>query len=261
MRNVKYNSYVSGIPFIKQYPLFAAATSALASVGIALFLGGAGEIVYSIVKGDKSGWPLLPVDIGLAWISWNIFKRDFFSCVAGFAAKRSLKKKLKEITPESASLQFVDKIEITDKAGLEKILDRTWECERLEWGTVLRSVPYNGKAVTVRVEDIGNVDQFFVKREKTRLFVDRRAIREKGYNGVHHFHPRLFRSDWNAIDYTVSAQDRNQPKEWINLLSFNLKNGPEIIGYNLKDTFIPSDKTKRVLVKAGQGEIKNYLLQ
>jgi len=261
MKPVKYGSYVSGIPFINYYPALAAATSAVASIGCAVSLISGGEIIRAAIEGDASKLILLPMELGFAWVSLNIFRRELFSSITGFAAKRSLKKKLKEITPENAPLQFVDEIEITDKEGLEKILDRTWECERLEWGTVLRSVPYYGKAVTVEIEDPDDSGKFIIKRERTQLFIDRKAISENGYNGVHHFHPRLFKSDWNAIDYTVSAQDRNQPREWINLLSFNLKNGPEIIGYNLKDTFIPADKTKRRLVKAGPEEIKKYLLQ
>ncbi|MDI6737557.1 MAG: hypothetical protein QME12_03505 [Nanoarchaeota archaeon] len=79
------------------------------------------------------------------------------------------------------------------------------------------------------------------------------------FDGLHHYHP------WGgAGNYSVNPFDRNMPEGFINLLTFSLRGRPEIIGYNIRRTYIPKERSnalesKSVLVKATHGQIMEYL--
>lgn len=54
-------------------------------------------------------------------------------------------------------------------------------------------------------------------------------VDEEGYKGYHHYHPDFGPRWFGAINFSVGLNDRFKPLNWINLLTFNLPEGPEIV--------------------------------
>ncbi len=174
------------------------------------------------------------------------------------------RERIRKYCREKYPLCFVEKITIEDGQGLEDLLKRTAGKEKLEWGTALRSVVHRKRA---RVQEILNSyeaeeKKFVLERKKTSIHLDFEKMIRAGYNGYHHFHPGHYLS-YGTTNFIVSERDKHERFHGsggsINLLTFNMPYGPELIAYNLFDTFIPTDDSKRELVKATPRDIHRYL--
>ncbi len=152
-------------------------------------------------------------------------------------------------------LEFATKVKINDAAGLEGLLIRTAEKEKLEWGTVFRAYEDQGTAVINNILDSREAEAqgFVTDREKDSICFNFLKMRKNKYNGLHHYHPVGL-----STNYSLGLADR-LVSPGIDILTFNLSDGPEIIGYNSRHVYIPADKSKRELVQATFGDIWNYL--
>jgi len=155
------------------------------------------------------------------------------------------------------------KVIIDDSNGLEMLLDRTARKEDLEWGTLSNAYDDKGRAVIYKISDPEILKNFKLPGKRLaekgflggqRLNINRGEISKQGYNGFHHYHP------YGEFDnFVINDYDRFSPPNWINLLTFNLPEGPEIIGYNRQFVYIPKDKTKKELLLANPKKIIEYL--
>lgn len=154
--------------------------------------------------------------------------------------------------------QFADSEEIiiNDIQGLEMLLDRTACYEINEWGTALNVEEKKPKAIITEIkkpEDM--VSAGFIEHTDEDSFTFNMQIFHH-YDGIHHYHPGKI----CGKNFAVTFIDRNLPLDAINLLSFNMPYGPEIIGYNTRYTYIPAkreDKTR--LIRARRRDIWRYL--
>jgi len=155
-------------------------------------------------------------------------------------------------------LEHSKKVIIDDSNGLERLLDRTARKEKLEWGTLLNAYDDKGRAVIYKISPPEILKNFKLPGEKlngkTWICFNKAKANELGYNGCHHYHPT---NGWH--NYEINNFDRLSVPNWINLLTFNLPEGPEIIGYNKKFVYIPKDKTKKELLMANPKKIMEYL--
>jgi len=156
-------------------------------------------------------------------------------------------------------LEHVDSVRIDDNQGLEELLLITSLYQGKEWGTVLKAYEKNGTAIITDIlfpreaKEKGLVGN----ETETSMTIDAHETQKEGFNGFQHYHPTL--DYFSARNYTVSSVDRLKIPNWINLLTFDMPDGPEIIAFNRQHTYIPTDKTKKVLVKATPKEIYQYL--
>jgi hypothetical protein len=157
----------------------------------------------------------------------------------------------------------VDRIFIADQAGLDAILEKTAAREKREWGVVYKVEIRMGYLAVIHsilkpqdCEERG----FLSPRGRLMLEVNYTAIEKSGYSGHHHhYHPL-----GSAFNYFVNKNDRLASARlgsagMFNLLSFNTSQGPELIGYNLHNIFLPANSTKEELVRATPQEIWKYL--
>lgn len=181
-------------------------------------------------------------------------------------ASRSLSyQELKKINTmrESCPLEHSEKIFIDDAKGLEFLLSKTREREKREWGTLLKAHDHKGTAVVDGILDIPKGKELGLIGEGTLASMSLACIRadEEGYNGYHHYHTTLGLRWPGTINFSISPIDRFKPLNWINFLTFNLPEGPEIVGFNRQYTYIPADRSKRELVRATPRQIMEYLGQ
>lgn len=163
---------------------------------------------------------------------------------------------------EAYPLENAEEIVFDDTQGLEMLLERTRLGEKSEWGTLARIYNNKGKAIVYEILNPEEAEKLkLVKlKSKNRIWVDENKGIEKGYNGVQHYHfdmgPRWF----GGRNFAINVIDRKAtPINWINLLTFNLPEGPEIIAYNRKHTYIPKGTSKKELIKAKSKQIMEYL--
>lgn len=170
---------------------------------------------------------------------------------------------LKKINPkrEAYPLGHSERIIIDDAEGLEFLLSKTKEREEIEWGTLLKVHDNKDRAIVDEILDISKGKELGLIGEGTessmRLKVNR--ANNEGYNGCHHYHPEVISQKVGAMNFSISPIDRYKPLNWINLLTFNLPTGPEIVGFNRQYTYIPIDRSKRELVRATPKQIMEYL--
>ena len=160
-------------------------------------------------------------------------------------------------------LEHSKKVVIDDSDGLEMLLDRTTRKEDLEWGTLLNAYDDKGRAIIYKISNPKILKNFKHPKKRLvekgflggqRLNIDRGEISKQGYNGIHHYHP------YGEFDnFVVNDFDRYSPLNWINLLTFNLPEGPEVIGYNWHYVYIPNGKSKKELLLASPKKIMEYL--
>lgn len=159
--------------------------------------------------------------------------------------------------PEAFPFNFSESIVFDDRQGLEMLLEKTKKEEKDEWGTVHMAHAENGMAVidSILSPEECNEKKLIKKISRYRLEIDSAKLKQEGYNGVHHYHPK-----GNGMDFSINAIDRFKPWGWINLLTFNMPYGPEVIGFNLLNTYIPENRmNKTKLVKADKNQILEYL--
>lgn len=163
----------------------------------------------------------------------------------------------KELYP----LEYSDRILIDDAEGLEFLLSKTGDGEKQEWGTVLKVYDDKEMAVVYDILDIPIAKGLGLIGEETRtsITLDLTKADEGGYKGYHHYHPDVGPRWFGARNYAIGLNDRYQPNNWINLLTFNLPEGPEVVGFNLQHTYIPTDNSRRELVRATPKQIMEYL--
>jgi len=127
------------------------------------------------------------------------------------------------------------------------LLSRTREANQYEWGTCLKSNPERDSAIINKIQDIEEAQTSgLISDSRTgQLRIAAFQADEEGYNGGHHYHPTEAKN--GARNFAVHIQDRYNLINWINLLTFNLPTGPEIIGFNRRDTFIPKTTSKTEL--------------
>ncbi len=207
--------------------------------------------------------PHLTQNVGLGAISLAAL------LISGRCLKKYLPKKVALWRDQAAArrnrglfpLEFAERICIEDRKGLEHLLERTAQGEKYEWGTIFKACSYKdvkdkNAAVIYQIMDSRDAElQGFVSgKQKKRLQIDTLKLEAAGYNGRHHYHPT-----YNACNYSINAGDRNFLFDGLQLLTFSLPEGPEVIGFNHQFTYIPSDKTKRELLKANYKQIMEYL--
>ncbi len=186
-----------------------------------------------------------------------------FSGLTAGAARVFSYLELKEIKTERESypLEHSDRVIIDDVEGLEFLLSKTRDGEKREWGTLLKAYDDKGRAVIYDVLDIPLGKKLGLIGEGTITSIRMEATRadEEGYKGSHHYH-WVFGLGWlGAMNFSIGLNDKFKPKDWINLLTFNMPEGPEIVGFNRQYTYIPKDRTKRELVRATPRQIMEYL--
>jgi len=155
------------------------------------------------------------------------------------------------------------KVIIDDSDGLEMLLDKTARKEDLEWGTLLNAYDDKDNAVIYKISDSEILKNFKISGKKLvkkdffweqTITLSGQKLANLGYNGLHHYHP--FNEYGN---FAINLVDRFSPRNWINLLTFNMPEGPEIIGYNNQFVYIPKDKNKKELLLASPKKIMEYL--
>jgi hypothetical protein len=180
--------------------------------------------------------------------------------VSGIRSKRKLNKLKKDKgRPESNS------IVLDDKQGLEMLLEKTAKSKRREWGTVLKAYEDKSSAVIYKIlaPDSAKDKKLIRSISKKVLWVNHKLMGEEGYTGMHHYHPNKIIRSCGAEHFAINIVDRAAGdyigNSNVNLLTFNLPEGPEIIGYDALHTYIPSDKSKQELIRATPKQIMEYL--
>ncbi len=172
---------------------------------------------------------------------------------------------LKELRTRPASfypIEQVPEVIIDDLDGLEFLLSKTRDGESKEWGTFLKAHHDQGRAVVGHILDVNLAKQrgLIGKGSRSSLHLDTSKAYVEGYNGYHHYHPGFAPRWLGAMNFSISLVDRVASKEgWINLLTFNLPEGPEIVGFNRQYVYIPKDASRRELIRATPGQVMEYL--
>jgi hypothetical protein len=182
------------------------------------------------------------------------------SAVSIYKKNQKLQERISEIdaNPEKYPLENIDGIIISDVDGLNMLLDKTSKSRGIrEWGTYV-------KAKYDIHTNSADIEQIFPLEESKKMGIKYypasvKIPRMEGF-GTQHYHPKRFSDKLGAWNYAVHNGDRmsNIPGT-INLLTFNLAHGPEIIGYNTQYTYIPIDSSKQLLMRADKEQIKKYL--
>jgi len=186
-----------------------------------------------------------------------------FRGVIGGAARGLSYHELKNIKAnrEQYPLEHAEKVIIDDLEGLEFLLSKTHDGESREWGTLLHAHDDNGRAVVYDILDIpiGKEQGLIGEGTRTSMNLEISRANEEGYKGFHHYHPDVGPRWFGGRNFSVGLNDRFKPEDWINLLTFNLPEGPEIVGFNRQHTYISTDASRRELVKATPRQIMEYL--
>ena len=191
---------------------------------------------------------------GIACSAWNLI-----GGIKGIKNKRILRKYIDKVNAkiDEFPLQHVSRISITDKKGLEEILERTRANEGREWATFHNAESENGAANIYSILDSrqAEAEGLIEKRKKKEVINNVSLAYDRGFSGHFHFHPGI-----KGGNYAINNVDRIFGcNAWLNFISFNMPDGPEIIGYNRQHVYIPKDKTKAELTRASQGQIFEYL--
>ena len=157
--------------------------------------------------------------------------------------------------PKSFPFQYVEEVIIEDSFGLEGLLKRTSEREKREWGVPVRSELDGNKAMMTEIYEPYK-DDYCLSKSIATLLLDFEKIRKDKFNGSHHFHPLEF---LDSLNFSVGIADRIIPVQGINLLSFNYKNKPVVIGFNRLHTYLPLEGDQERLQKASFKEIYQFL--
>ena len=160
---------------------------------------------------------------------------------------------------EKYPLEHPENIIIDDISGLEMVLRRTRNDELLEWGTFLRTYDDKGRAVVGEILDFHRANNLIKSRTEDSMYIDTVEAAKNGFNGFQHYHPAEGPIWFGAFNFAINTVDRHKPKGWMNLLTFNMPDGPEIIGFNRAYTYIPKDHSKKELVRATPRQIMEYL--
>lgn len=168
-------------------------------------------------------------------------------------------KKMLKANPEKDPRQDYERVVFEDEEGLEMLLSETAKRSKLEWGTCYK---YSDSGDDAIITDILSLEESKEKKFVTEVTtssvqVNYNFAKTFGYNGHHHYHPKTITNGLDAANFAINQRDRF-PGD-ICLLSFMINGRPEIIGYNLYNTYIPTSVSKSVLTKASWKDIYRYL--
>ena len=178
------------------------------------------------------------------------------------SGKKEYKRHLSDLEnkdPADFPLENVDRIIIADEDTLAELLGRTVLKEKVEWGTVLRSHTEGTAAVIDEILNSYEAEKkdYIHIRKKDSLCIRAAKARYDGYNGAQHFHPGADGGGNYSINNNDRAVMRNNS---LDLLTFNFRGKPEVIGYNKRFTYIPEERDcKSRLVRASPKDILRYL--
>ncbi len=163
--------------------------------------------------------------------------------------------------PERNPLEYAAKLVIEDEKGLDTLLEKTRSGEKKEWGTVFCAKDSQKSIYVNNILDPETAVSkgIITKAKATKLVFNEEAVKRDGFTGLHHYHINLLGNWLGGIHFAVSQIDRACCNGRTNLLTFNMPEGPEIVGFNLRHTYIPEDASKRVLVRASPSDIMKYL--
>jgi hypothetical protein len=167
-------------------------------------------------------------------------------------------------------LEYVDRIRITDERSLDSMLQRTAGMEEREWGTVHKAYNSGNEAIIFEILEPAIAEEKGIIRKRRPNSIMVRAGRDSSwasrlgyYGGIHHYHPMHGGLEGPleiyACNFVVSTVDKADLINRVNLLTFNMPYGPELIGYNTRYTYLPADGSKRVLARASPRDIYDYL--
>lgn len=176
---------------------------------------------------------------------------------------------IKEINErkEDYELEYAKRIIIEDRTGLEALLEKTSTGCKAQFGTLVRAYEDDGIAI---VNEILNVDDAMsmglsgAKKGNELLseileYLNAQGTSHYSYNGFVRYYPDFITSWYGARNFHVHPINRSMPPNWINFLTFNMPKGPEIIGFNKRYTYIPTDRSKNELACASNEDILSYL--
>ncbi len=157
-------------------------------------------------------------------------------------------------------LEHAGRVVIDDHDGLGFLLDKTAEKGMAGWGTFLRVRDDHGDAVVDKIFDIGQMREegLITEGRKGNLRLETFKAKESGYNGCHQYRGSVCPEWFGAANYAVKLDDRICPDDWMNLSTFNVRNGPEIIAFNRDTVYLPASN-KREFFPATPRRIKAYL--
>lgn len=158
--------------------------------------------------------------------------------------------------PLQFPLECVDRVVIQDTTGLERLLNST-NNQKKEWGTLLKSHAEGKNGVIDTILDPSEAIRKGLIGQTTvcTIYFSDQKIAEGGYNGAHHYHPSFF----GAASFGISFIDRGTPKNWLNILTFKLGDTPELIAYNKNHIYLPTDASKKSLVRASKNDVVKYI--
>lgn len=196
------------------------------------------------------------------WYSFVGALSGFYAYIGGAARLRlAQQRKLSYEKEESTFPSDPERIILDTYSGLEYLLEKTAEKSRKEWGTFHKAHLDKDRAVIYDILpiEIGKEQGLIGKSKLDGVRLEFSKAAEQNYNGCHHFHIQVLPLLFEAHNYAIGLNDKYKPESWINLLTFNMPDGPEIIGFNRKHTYIPINKEKTELVRATPREIMKYL--
>ena len=167
---------------------------------------------------------------------------------------------------EEFPFEHANRIIISDKEGLENIISKTQKGESFEWSSILKSKMKDNNAIIYSIVDSEDAEKkgLVSKINPTLMKINLEKV-NKDYNGYQHFHPKfrflefITKGYINYFNYSINMLDRSKPLNWINLLSFNTKEGPELIGFNRNYVYLPANSQKSILKKAKTKDVLKYL--
>ncbi len=167
------------------------------------------------------------------------------------------------LNPRAYPLESVDRIEIADKGGLATILEKTRGRDEIEWGTPIKVSAEEKTAMVTKILHpmFSKAFGYTYGATENRISFDNAHITQGGFNGVVHYHPEDDPGRNGGPNFVVSKLDRVDWLGDLELLAFNMPNGPEIIGFNRRYTYIPKGKRKSLLVRATHADIMKYLAE
>lgn len=226
-----------------------------ASIGL-----GYGTII-SIIDSSETGDLLTPIVIGGVFAGHAAITGLFASLgIKKRKKNRSYNNKVKVVkeSGEKLPLECIDSVVFSNEKDVSDLLGWTERKDAQEWGAMLE-MGTKGKKTGVVMgilppeETVEN--GYITEISSHSLRWDTEKGLNDGYAGFHHYHPKGISSD-----YHVSLQDRISGfPGMFHLITFNTRKGPEVIGHNTRFTYLPSDSTKKELVKADNKMILEYI--
>jgi len=256
--NIKQASYQANRALNKYLPEFFLACSGVLGLSLAeLWL----DAEQSILKDPESmGLTVVGVAASIA----SIQLRNESTKVRKYHTN-SLK-----YTEEECPLEFVEKVEILDLDGLQYLLERTEKSRKdflpKEWGACFKININSNRQGTANIYDIVTskdaVARGLIKESYLSVKIDQKNFLEEGNAGSSHYHPNIFGPflSLNALNYSINQFDYFEGgSNSVNLLTFNMPEGPGIIAYNRRGIFLPENDEKSRFVKASTEEVMGFL--